>query len=966
MPVLPARGVALRHLTALAVVASMLVLGLGLLLQGQKALHTVLLSAASDDVERVGDLISERAGHMLAPARSTLSLLQHDPITRANSLPERLQRLPVLAATLEVDPTLSAVYIGYANGDFLLVRPLPRSAPALKAQAPAGAHYLVQSITYDRDGQMRGEWLFHDRQLQLLEHQQRSDYRFDPRSRPWYQQALARTDSVMTSPYLFFTSGEIGISLALRAHEPGSVLGMDASIQALSDSAATLRMTPGTQIAVLDSREQVFIYHAPDQLLRGEGSERRLAALQELPAPALQHLQASPVASAQAQLFRVGDEEWYGMRRELQAFGEAELLVSIPQDELFVAARELLSQHLLLGALILLPLLLAGAWFGRRLGEPLNHLASQLEALSHFDFEQPPRIRSRIREVQQLSDLLQRMAGSLHHLQKLTRTLNRERHLPSLIAQVLDPLIRITGTGGGAIYLLDETDGVLHCASQLHAGHYPPQLTGTTPDDRADPLLLAWLHGQFPPDTYLSTLLRGRHGELLGVLLLHIPEQAAGKRTSAAFQRFVEEVAGAAAVAIETRQLIESQQRLTDAIIHLLADTIDTKSEHTGAHCERVPQLALQLLDAANTCQTGRLADFSVDEEQRYAFSIAAWLHDCGKITTPSHIVDKATKLEAPYNRLHEIRTRFEVLWRDAELDYWQARQTDGDDDALRQQLQQRQAQLQADFAFVAHCNLGSEGMSEDDLQRLQQIARQRWWRHFDNRLGLSREEQEQLHHVPVVELPCAEWLIADRPEHCQPWGERRPPVERDDPRNRWQFDMQLPAYAQHLGELYNLSIRKGTLNAEERFRINEHIVQTLIMLDSLPFPASLRQVPQIAASHHEKLDGSGYPRRLDARRLGVPERILAIADVFEALTAADRPYKPAMPLSQVLRIMVDMVKASHLDGDLLQLFIQSELYLHYARQHLRSTQLDTPDTAALLDELVQWGLAPEAATQNP
>lgn len=952
MPVLHTRGIALRHLTALAVVVGMLVLGVGLLLQGQHGLRQVLMSAANDDVQRLGDLISERAGHLLAPARSALTLLQHDPVTAAADLPARLQRLPALAATLEVDATLSAVYIGYANGDFLLVRPLPRSAAALQAQAPADAYYLVQSITYATDGTMHGEWLFYDRQLQLLQREERPDYRFDPRSRPWYQQATTHSDSVLTTPYLFFTSGEIGVSLALRAHNQRSVLGMDASIQALSDSAASLRMTPGTQIAVLDAREQVFIYHTPEHLLLGEGSERRLAALHELPAPALQYIKASQAEGTQAQLFSLADGDWFGMRRELQAFGDAQLLVGIPQDELFVAAHRLLNERLLLGGLLLLPLLLAGAWFGRRIGEPLDSLASQLQALSHFDFQQPPRVHSRIREVQQLSDLLQRMAGSLHNLQTLTRTLNRERDLPSLIGQVLDPLIRITGLHGGAIYLFDEGTSSLQCASQHREGHYPPQLSDPLPADSDDALLLAWLHTHFAPDTYLSTLLRSRQGELLGVLLLHAPQQVPGEYASATFQRFVEEVAGAAAVAIETRQLIEAQQRLTDAIIHLLADTIDTKSAHTGAHCERVPHLALQLLDTANACQTGPLAEFQIDAEQRYAFSIAAWLHDCGKITTPSHIVDKATKLETPYNRLHEIRTRFEVLWRDAELDYWQARLAGGDEHRLHQQLQARQTRLQEDFAFIARCNLGSEGMSDDDLQRLQSIACQYWWRHFDNRIGLSSEELEHLKGFPAEPLPCRELLIADRPEHRKPWGERRPPVERGDPRNRWQFDMTLPAQAQHLGELYNLSIRKGTLNAEERFRINEHIVQTLIMLDSLPFPRALQQVPQIAASHHEKLDGTGYPRRLNAAQLGIPERILAIADVFEALTAADRPYKPAMPLSQVLRIMVDMVRAAHLDGDLLQLFIDSGLYLRYAQQNLRPEQLDTHDRTALLEEL--------------
>ncbi|MNP09784.1 Cyclic di-GMP phosphodiesterase response regulator RpfG [compost metagenome] len=311
--------------------------------------------------------------------------------------------------------------------------------------------------------------------------------------------------------------------------------------------------------------------------------------------------------------------------------------------------------------------------------------------------------------------------------------------------------------------------------------------------------------------------------------------------------------------------------------------------------------------------------------------------------------MDKATKLETLYNRLHEIRTRFEVLWRDAEIAYWRGRVEGGDEVALAARRDARQKALLNDYDFVARANIGGEFMSDEDVERLRRIGEQRWWRHFDNRVGISYEETERLQSVPVPELPALEYLLADKPEHRVPWGERKPPVDKHDPRNIWGFDMRLPPCASNFGELYNLSVRRGTLNEEERFKINEHIVQTLMMLTTLPFPKHLRRVPTIAASHHEKMDGSGYPRRLTRDDMSIPERVMAIADIFEALTAADRPYKAPKTLSESLRILAFMARDQHVDAALFRLFLTSGVYRVYGAQFLAPNQLDEVDVAELL-----------------
>jgi len=248
--------------------------------------------------------------------------------------------------------------------------------------------------------------------------------------------------------------------------------------------------------------------------------------------------------------------------------------------------------------------------------------------------------------------------------------------------------------------------------------------------------------------------------------------------------------------------------------------------------------------------------------------------------------------------------------------------------------------------------NIGGKFMQEGDTEGHKRIAQRRWQRHFDNRRGLARDEGGRFAGVRPGPLPAEETLLSDRPEHNVPGGARKPAVDKHDPRNVWGFDMRLPADVCNYGELYNLSIRRGTLTDEERFKINEHIVQTIIMLESLPFPRQLKRVPAIAGHHHEKMDGTGYPRRLGRDDLSIPERVMAIADIFEALTAADRPYKPPKTLSESVKILVSMARDNHIDGQLLRLFLSTGVYREYGERFLRPEQIDEVDVAYWLEQI--------------
>jgi HD-GYP domain-containing protein (c-di-GMP phosphodiesterase class II) len=446
--------------------------------------------------------------------------------------------------------------------------------------------------------------------------------------------------------------------------------------------------------------------------------------------------------------------------------------------------------------------------------------------------------------------------------------------------------------------------------------------------------------------SFLAVPLKPRKGEVLGVLVL-INARVAGTGRIISFgeeaEGFIEALASQAAVAQDNQNLMEAQTRLLDSIIQVLAGAIDTKSPYTGGHCARVPMIGGMLARAACDIEEGPLAEFHMTDSEWREFHLAGWLHDCGKVTTPEYVVDKATKLETIYNRIHEVRMRFEVLLRDATIEYLEAVRAGGDEVALKQALDQRVQALKDDFAFVAESNVGGEFMSPERIERLEMIGQATWKRHFDDRLGLSQAELLRLGRIDPAPLPATENILADKKEHIV----KRAKGEGVgyDPK-ALGVTLEAPRHLYNLGELYNLRVARGTLTPEEYYKIKEHAIHTLIMLEQLPFPKQLARVPQFAASHHETMGGTGYPRSLEAQTLPVQARILAIADIFEALTASDRPYKKAKTLSEAIKIMSFMRKDKHIDSDLFDLFLESGVYKVFAEKHLKPEQIDEVDIA--------------------
>ena len=458
----------------------------------------------------------------------------------------------------------------------------------------------------------------------------------------------------------------------------------------------------------------------------------------------------------------------------------------------------------------------------------------------------------------------------------------------------------------------------------------------------------------------LTLPLRLGTGEIVGVLqLINRKHDAASvispdnahaltRSFDAGDQGMIEALASLAAVCVERTRLLEGQEQLIDSIVALLAGAIDAKSPYTGGHCARVPELAFLLAQAAEAVHEGPLAEFAFESADAWReFRIGAWLHDCGKVTTPEFVVDKATKLEANFNRIHEIRTRFEVLLRDAQIERLEGLLAGGDPIDLDQKLFKREAELKQQFAFVAASNVGGEFFSPDKVKHLREIGDQSWQRNFDDSIGLAWEEQNRraAHASTDGTLPTSEKLLEDKPWH------RIPRRESDLPDPSHGFRMEIPADEFNLGELHNLSVSRGTLTDEERFKVKDHIVQTILMLERLPFPANLARVPEYAGTHHESLKGDGYPRRLTANQLSIPARIMAIADIFEALTSADRPYKKAKTLSESIAILAGFRDRGHIDSDLFELFLSSGVYRLYAERFLKPEQNDDVDLSLYLSK---------------
>lgn len=923
------------------------------------------LAATASSETLVREISHRVAGNwkgMMAELANTALITAAAPslATPVTASPITHPAIPLLEECLASNPELFSAFIGHSDGSFLqAILPLGDSAILTRHKAPAETDLILRAI--QRSGGVEsGEWLFLGPDKEILERRPIADLTYDPRTRPWYKTAHEPRKPIFTEPYRFAHSGAPGITCSIKLPGGKAVFGADITLQSFDAYLKAQHVSPNGVILLLDkflnllahSNDQATV--APARNATGNLTFVNAATAEDPILQAAADWLQTPIANAMA-VRRIpinGQEHLITIfTSRHQGWGLKHIVVAAPMAD-FTGHLVRIQRNGALVALLTFGIFIPLAIFiARRIAGPLEVMEHEARHVHQFNFADRPPLQSFIREVDALSSAFDLMKstirsrtealldtqGKLEQLVDRGIALASERNMDKLLEMIFLTAKDLTNADAGILSMLGD-DGKLHpicmridsmdlgfdCSQEGECPLPPVPVDPTTcKDDRMAIACRAVKEqrtisiggkdgGQVQREeemiftmpefgegagyliqTQMASPLVTRSGKVIGVLHLMNARDEVTWHTVPFGHRdgFVEALAAQAAVAIDNQHLLKEIEALFDAFVKLIADAIDAKSPYTGGHCSRVPVIAKMLGQAAHDAQSGPLARFHFQNDDAWReFHIAAWLHDCGKVTTPEHVMDKSLKLETIHDRMHEVATRIEVLKRDARIALLERRLRGEIDEAEeRAQLARECRALDEEREFLAQCNRGAESMREEDKQRVRAIARRRW---VDAR------------------------------------GEARTLLDEE--------------------EVYNLTIDRGTLTPEERAVINHHIVATISMLESLPYPKHLARVPEFAGGHHEHVDGSGYPRGLTREQMSVQARVMAIADVFEALTAGDRPYKKAMKLSQALTILGRMCEGGKIDPDLFQVFIRERVYLRYAETFLDPEQIDEVDHAAI------------------
>ncbi|RKY56515.1 MAG: phosphohydrolase [Candidatus Neomarinimicrobiota bacterium] len=531
----------------------------------------------------------------------------------------------------------------------------------------------------------------------------------------------------------------------------------------------------------------------------------------------------------------------------------------------------------------------------------------------------------------EIRQFLSDMCDRVKQLSKIGAALSAERNLPKLLQMILEEARKFTKSDGGTLYMMNDDERSLRFEI-VQTGSLNIRMGGTSgnpidwypvklylQDGKPNHAMVSAhvaLTGKIVniPDVYnvegfdftgtrafdnktgyrsksmLVVPMRNHEDEIIGVLQLINAQDPLTKETvpySTPDQELIVSLASQAAIAITNTRLIHDLEQLLESFIQVIASAIDEKSPYTGGHIERVAKLTMMIADIVNKIEYGKYSSFKLNKDELKELRIAAWMHDIGKITTPEYVVDKSTKLETIYDRINTIKMRFEILKRDAEIELLKHKlrivesKSFEDIKTLEEAYEAKVRDIEDDFSLLETSNVGGEFMAQDKQERVRKIG--------GKKIEIDEEEKS---------------LLSE-------------------------------------DEIKNLCIPKGTLTEEERQIINNHVVVTIKMLEKLPYPKKLRHVPEYAGGHHEKLDGTGYPNGLKDEQLSTQARMMALADIFEALTAKDRPYKKGKTLSEAMKIMGFMAKDRHIDPELFKIFVKEKIYLKYAKKYMDPSQID-------------------------
>ena len=914
-------------------------------------------------------------------AESLVSVIASHEITNTTNKAERKPHFNFLLSSFSKTKNITSAYIAFNDGDFYLVRRLlSKNKRSSFFNAPDETRYVIQVSEKNLDTNS-GEYRYYDESLSLISVQSDITYgQFDPRTRHWYQMAMARHQAITADPYVFFTTKEIGTTIAQRSPSSRAVIAADISLTKLTQFLTDFKTTENTKVALLTRGAGMIA--SVDNTINGHltkltpNTPIRLPLLDDKVLKDVlmnreKHQQKNSLVEIDSQ-----GQNWLSMVRNIELPNNIQytLVIAIPTSELLSEATIMLIKSAIWLTTLLVIFLLLTNKLASKMTKSIYYLVKQTNQIRDFNFKRKFDFRSNVKEVNMLGSAMNQMNATITEFIEMNKLLAEEDDFSKLQSVLLDKTINICEAKAGVLYLIDEDESNLllpqvtminnkqfkqHTLIPLRINELPEQIQEGVIDqslvklDFKDKDYVAFTHNS-GLESVISHLedkiqnlvlvpLFNRQNSLIGCLTLLMDTEL-----NTHHKAFIQAISSNAALSIETRQLIQSQDELFESFIMLLASAIDGKSSYTAEHCKRVPEIMKLLAQAAHTTDTGPYAEFELTKSSKQAIHVAAWLHDCGKITTPEYVIDKATKLETIYDRLHEVRMRFELIKKETELAFCK-RELNGEDPiTLATGLKKELKILDEEFLLVAACNQGDIVMDDWTTNQLNKIAKRKWTRTLNDRVGLSHLElARKLRSGTTPNLPVQESLLADKEEHKI----LRDEGHTSDNYHKLGFNMKQPELLYNRGELYSLMVKRGTLNEEERYKINEHIIQSSLMMDKLNFPKHLKNVPEIACGHHEKMDGSGYPKGLTADEMSPLAKMMAIADIFEALTSDDRPYKKPNTLSQSLEIMSRMRDQKHIDAELFDLFVENGVYKEYAVKYLDEKQIDSIQPEKFLSE---------------
>ncbi len=903
---------------------------------------------------------------------SEMEILAKTPLTANDNDGCAGDKVMLLKTALDNNECVNAVYVGYGNGDLLLIRRLEVLSGYEKYSPPSDSYYVVTRAKRNAGAVLT----FYSKNFSELKSVEDKAYKYDATSRVWYKKAVKSTEVIVSPPYVFYSTKAIGITMAMSNLVTLNVVGFDYTMDSLLSMITKYSLSDETRTLLINSSGQILSGNYTEKLISESGGEYDIVTVENIVDPVINDY-ASTVNDSVDIAYISNGEEWRGKKKSFSLKDNGEMytvLTVTPERTLMVEASEY-KRNLILAGVGVIILILPLVWIiAVLIARPLIYLSEQLDRLKNFDFRSSIDIESSVVEIDNLINSSKSMMTTIKKFQIIAETITKQKEYDLLLNTILQESTSIINGKGGAVYLIGDSGELLDIqalylaenAKQkqediieriranggIERGRFDKYLESgnelyieKTGGEFAANVRLIWPEYITDTDLLLSIIpLRDSDGQMMGYIVFAHDKAANDSEVENSELAFIKALSGFVSAAIEGQLLIEKRKELLQSLIMLIADAIDAKSPYTGKHCQRVPVITKMIMDEVCRSDQDGFKGYTLNSDQQEEIRIAFWLHDCGKVITPVDIVDKSTKLECIYNRIHEIRMRFELLKSYADTAYWRGLYEGGNKDKLEVIRDDIKKELDEEFAFVAGCNIGGEFMSDEDIARLEKISQRSWQRTLDDTLGLSAMELK-FYPERNKKLPVAEKLLADKLEHLHP------KIEKDyEKENIWGFSMAEPDNISNKGELYNLCIKRGTLTGEDRYIINAHMIHTIKILSKLPFPKNMQNIVEIAGSHHEKINGGGYPRNIMARDLPIPARAMAIADIFEALTASDRPYKKNKTLSETLKIMKYMVEDGHIDRELFELFVRSGKAEEYARKYLLKEQQDIVNIDELLE----------------